>query len=42
MIPSHDDVTKGAMSVNDGMTIDERRKYLRTMQARHLRADRPE
>jgi hypothetical protein len=29
------------MSIEDRMTIDERRKYLRKMQERYLEADRP-
>lgn len=32
----------GAMSIEDKMTIDERRKYLRKMQERYLQADRKE
>jgi hypothetical protein len=30
------------MSIEDSMTIDERRKYLRKMQERYYRADRKE
>ena len=29
------------MSIEDRMTIDERRKYLKKMQERYLEADRP-
>jgi hypothetical protein len=33
---------EGTMSIEDRMTIDERRKYLRVMQERYLQADRKE
>jgi hypothetical protein len=42
IIPSKENVTGGAMSVEDKMTIDERRKYLKKMQERYLQADRKE
>ena len=42
MVLSKENVTGGAMSVEDKMTIDERRKYLKKMQERYLQADRKE
>jgi hypothetical protein len=42
IIPSKENVTGGTMSIEDKMTIDERRKYLRKMQERYLQADRVE
>jgi hypothetical protein len=38
MVLSNDNVTEGAMTNNDKMTIDERRKYLRIMQKRYTQA----
>jgi hypothetical protein len=40
MVLSNDNVTEGAMTNNDKMTIDERRKYLRIMQERYTQASR--
>jgi hypothetical protein len=40
MIPPNDNVTGGNMSIDDKMTIDEERKYLRKMQKRYAKADR--
>jgi hypothetical protein len=42
IIPSKENVTEGAMSIEDRMTVDERRKYLRKMQKRYRKADRKE
>jgi hypothetical protein len=38
MVLSNDNVTEGAMTNDDKMTIDERRKYLRIMQKRYAQA----
>jgi len=40
MVHSKENVTGGTMSSDERMTIDERRKYLRTMQKRYRQADR--
>jgi hypothetical protein len=40
MVPSNENVTEGAMAVDDPMTVDERRKYLRQMQKRYRKASR--
>jgi hypothetical protein len=40
MVHSKENVTEGAMSTDERMTVDERRKYLRTMQKRYEQADR--
>jgi hypothetical protein len=42
MVLSKENVTEGAKSVDEKMTIDERYKYLRQMQKRYRRAERPE
>ena len=42
IIPSKENVTKGAVSIIDSMTIDERRKYLRKMQERYRQTGRKE
>jgi hypothetical protein len=39
-IPSIEDVTEGEMSIEDKVTVDERRKYLGKMQEHYLQADR--
>ena len=41
IIPSNDVATEGAMSIEDPMTIDERRKYLRKMQERYRQEQEP-
>ena len=38
MVLSNENVTEGAMAVDDPMTVDERRKYLRQMQKRYRKA----
>lgn len=40
MVHSKENVTGGTMSSDEQMTIDERHKYLRTMQKRYRQADR--
>jgi IS30 family transposase len=42
MVLPNENVTGGIMSVDDPMTVDERRKYLRKMQKRYQKADRAE
>ena len=42
MVPSNDNLTGEAMSTDDEMTIDERRKYLRKRQKQYAKADRVE
>jgi IS30 family transposase len=42
MVLPNENVTGGNMSVEDPMTIDERRKYLRKMQKRYQKASRAE
>jgi hypothetical protein len=40
MIPSKENVTKGAMSIQDKMTIDEGREYVPKMKQGHVEAGR--
>ena len=40
MVPSNENVTGGMRVVDEQMTIDERRKYLKRMRARYQQADR--
>jgi len=42
MVLSKENVTEGAMSTEDSMSIDERRKYLRKMQKRYRKAKHQE
>jgi hypothetical protein len=42
IVLSNENVTEGAMAVDDRMTIDERRKYLHQMRKRYLPAGRAE
>jgi len=40
MVQSNENITEGTMSVDEPMTVDERRKYLRRMQPRYREASR--
>jgi hypothetical protein len=42
MVPPNENVTRGIMSTNDKMTINERRKYLLVMQKRYEKASKKE